>query len=90
MKYKRYIPRPLSVVLDKILITRRSLLLRITRKHALQTHTHALDVVDGRPALAIKKVEADDAVGVDVRVPGDRVGVGAEEDDFGGLQRALV
>ena len=42
--------------------------------------------MDGGPAGAVEQVEADDAVGVDVRVPGYGVGFVAEEDYFGGLR----
>lgn len=41
--------------------------------------------MDGGPARAVEQVEADDAIGVDVRVPGYGVGFVAEEDYFGGL-----
>jgi hypothetical protein len=85
MENKANIPRPLCIIPHKILISLRPLLLRVAREHTLQTNTHALDVVDGRPAGAVEQVEADDAVGVDVWVPGYGVCVVAEEDDFGGL-----
>lgn len=90
MKHKTNIPRPLSIVLDKILITRRPLLLGIARQHALQTDTNTLDIVDGAPALAVKQIETDDAVGVDVRVPGDGVGVVADEYDFWSFWRGVL
>jgi hypothetical protein len=38
--------------------------------------------VNGRPALPIKQVEAYNAIRVDVRVPGDRVCLVADECDF--------
>ena len=41
--------------------------------------------MNGTPALPVEQVEADDAVGVDVRVPGYRVRVVADEGDFWGL-----
>lgn len=90
MKLKRNIPRPLRIIPHKILISNRPLLLRITRQHALQTHTYALNIVNGRPTAAVQQVEADDAVGVDVRVVGDRVHGVADEGDFGRLVVELV
>ena len=86
MKHKANIPRPLRIIPDEVLIALRPLLLGVTRQHTLQAHTDALDVVDGGPAGAVEQVEADDAVGVDVWVPGYRVGFVAEEDYFGGLR----
>lgn len=71
MKDKINISRPLSVIPHKVLISLRPLLLRVARQHTLETDTHAFDVVDGGPAGAVEQVEADDAVGVDVRVDGD-------------------
>jgi hypothetical protein len=72
---------------DKLLIPGRPLLLCVARQHALQTDTHALDIVDWAPALLVQQVQTDDAVGVDVRVVRDRVGVGFDEGYFGGLGR---
>jgi hypothetical protein len=86
MEHKVNIPWPLRIIPDEILIPLRPLLLRITRQHALQTHTDALDIVDGRPTRAVEQVEADDAVGIDVRVPGDGVVGVANEGDFWGLR----
>lgn len=86
MKHEVDIPRPLRIIPDEILIALRPLLLRVTCQHTLQANTHAFDVVDRGPAGAVEQVEADDAVGVDVRVPGYRVGFVAEEDYFGGLR----
>ena len=86
MKHKINIPRPLRIIPDEILIALGPLLLRITRQHALQTDADALDIVHWRPPRAVEQVEADDAVGVDVRVPGDRVRGVADKGDFGGLR----
>jgi hypothetical protein len=88
MEHKVDVPRSLCIVPYELLITLRSLLLCVAREHALQTHTHALDVVYGRPALAIEQVEADDAVRVDVRVPWDWVRVVFYEYDFGCLPQS--
>lgn len=44
----------------------------------------------GRPARAVEQVKADDAVGVDVRVPRDRVVGVADEGDFWGLAGGRV
>ena len=86
MKNKANIPRPLGIIPYEILIALRPLLLRVTRKHTLQTDTHTLDVVNRRPTGTVEQVEADDAVGVDVRVPGYGVRGCADEDYFGGLR----
>jgi hypothetical protein len=85
MKDKINISRPLLVILDKLVIPLGPLLLGITRQHTLQAHTHALDIVDRGPSGAVEQVEADDAVGVDVRVPGYGMCFCFLEDDFGGL-----
>ena len=85
MKNKANIPRPLGIIPHEILIALRPLLLRITRKHTLQTDTHTLDVVNRRPTGTVEQIETDDAVGVDVRVPGYGVRGCADEDYFGGL-----
>jgi hypothetical protein len=86
MKNKANIPRPLGIIPHEILIALRPLLLRITRKHTLQTDTHTLDVVNRRPTGTVEQIEADDAVGVDVRVPGYGVRGCTDEDYFGGLR----
>jgi hypothetical protein len=39
--------------------------------------------------LSVEQVEADDAVGVDVGVPRDRMRVVADEDYFGSLTREV-
>ena len=85
MKHKVDIPRSLRVVPHEVLVSLRPLLLRVARKHTLQTNAYAFDVVDGRPAGTVEQVETNDAVGVDVRVPGYGVGVVFLEDYFGGL-----
>jgi len=72
MKNKANIPRPLGIIPHEILIALRPLLLRITRKHTLQTDTHTLDVVNRRPTGTVEQIEADDAVGVDVGVHWNR------------------
>lgn len=69
MEHKVNVPRPLRIVLDKVVVARWSLLLCVACKHALQADTNALDIVYRAPACSIKKVEADDAVCVDVWVP---------------------
>ena len=88
MKDKINISRPLSVVPDKVLISLWPLLLRVARQHTLKTDTYAFDVVDWGPAGAVEQVEADDAVGVDVWVPGYGVGFVAQEDYFGSLKES--
>lgn len=81
VEHKVDVPRSLRVVLDKVLVARRPLLLCVAGEHALQADTHALHVVNRAPALFVEKVEADNAVGVDVRVP--RYGVlGVFDEDY--------
>ena len=82
---KPYIPRPLRVPPHKVLVTRRPLVLTVPRQHALDAHAHALDVLHGAPAGAAEQVEADDAVGVDVRVHGDFAVGERDEGYFGGF-----
>lgn len=86
MKHKVDIPRPLLISPHKLLVARRPLFLRIAREHRLETDADGFDVVNRRPALAVKQVETNDAVGVDVGVPRDGVGLGADKDYFGGLR----
>jgi hypothetical protein len=85
MKHKTDVSRSLRIVPDKILIPRRPLLLCITCEHTLQTNTHALDIMHWAPPLSIEQVKADDAVGVDVRVPWNGVRLIFYEDYFGSL-----
>lgn len=61
-----------SVASDKVFVSRRPLVLVVARQHALDAHAHAGDALDGAPALLAEQVEADDAVGVDVGMHGDR------------------
>lgn len=53
MENKVQIPRSLSVILHKLVITRRPLLLVITRQHALQANANALNIMNGAPALTV-------------------------------------
>lgn len=85
MEDKADISRPLRVVSHKVLVSLWPLLLRVARKHTLQAHAYTLHVVYRRPARAVEQIEADDAVRVNVRVPGDGVGVVTKEYYFGGL-----
>ena len=62
---------PLCVPANEILVAGGTLVFGVARQHALDAHADALDVVHGAPALVAKQVEADDTVGVDVRVNGD-------------------
>ena len=86
MEYKINIPRPLLVVAHEVIVARRTFFGGITREHALQAHTYAFHIVNGGPSRAIEEVEANDAVGVDVRVPGYGVRGCTDEDYFGGLR----
>jgi hypothetical protein len=54
----------------KILVTRRSLVLGVSRQHALDAHADALDALHGGPAVGAEEVQTDDAVGVDMWVDG--------------------
>jgi hypothetical protein len=85
VKDKVNVPRPRRVVPDEVLVAWWPLLLRVAREHALQTDADALHVVYGTPAGFVEKVEADNAVGVDVWVPRYGVCVVLDEDDFGSL-----
>lgn len=87
MEQPPHILRPQLVPFDELLVAWRPLVLAVPREHALEAHADALDVLHGRPALPIQQVEADEAVGVDVRVDGDgAIGV-LDKDDFGGVCR---
>lgn len=65
------ISRPLRISADELLVAGGTLILSVARQHALDAHADALDVVDGAPALGAEQVQADDAVGVYVRVDGN-------------------
>nr|POE49419.1 hypothetical protein CFP56_50336 [Quercus suber] len=84
------VPWSLPVTPHELLIPGGPFRLGVTRQHTLDADTDALDVVHGAPALRVQQIEADDAVGVDVRVQGDaarRGGGRREEDDFRGFDR---
>lgn len=83
--HKPNIPRPLNIPSHKLLVTGWTLILGIPRQHALYAHAYARDVLHGAPALGVEKVQADDAVGVDVGVYGDGALVGYHECYFGGF-----
>ncbi len=85
MKHEADIPRPLCIVPDEVIVALWPLLLRVAREHALQANAYALDVMNWRPSLSVEEVEANDAIGVDVWVPGYGVGVVLDEDYFGSL-----
>lgn len=82
---KLNVPGPLPVPADELLVARRAFVLGVARQHALQAHAHALDVLDGAPPLLAEEVEADDAVGVDVRVHRDGSVGGLDKGYLGGL-----
>lgn len=85
VEHKVDITWSLCVVPYEVFITLRSLLLRITRQHALQADADTLNVVHWRPTRAVEKIKTDDAVGVDVRMPGYGVLVVFDKDYFGCL-----
>lgn len=74
--------RPQLIGTDKVLVTRRPLVLCVSRQHALDRHADALDVLYGTPALVSEQVQANDAVAVDVRVHGYRAVGRLVEGDF--------
>lgn len=82
-----HIPRPQRISSHEILITRRSFVFRVPRQHALDAHADAFHILNGRPALRTEEIEADVAVGVDMRVDGDGAWWGGEvrECYFGGF-----
>ena len=84
------IPWPSTVGSHKLRIALGPLVLGVAREHALQTHAHALDVLDGAPALLAEQVETYYAVGVDVRVHWNRTVGELDECDFGGFCRCLL
>ena len=53
---KSNIPRPLRIPRHKLLIPRRSFILRVPRQHALNRHTHALHILHWGPALCAEKI----------------------------------
>lgn len=63
---------PLPIAPYKLIITWRSLVLRVAGQHALNTHADCFHVLHRAPALGAEQVETDDAVGVDVRMDRDR------------------
>lgn len=77
--------RSLAVRADEVLIPGRSLVLRVPGEHALQAHTDALNILNRTPSLLAKEVEADDAVGIDVRVDRDRAVGKLDKDNLGRL-----
>ena len=62
------ISRSSRIASHKVFIALRPLVLCIACEHALQTYANALHIVYRTPRLSVKQIEADDAVGVDVRV----------------------
>jgi hypothetical protein len=77
------VPRPSSIVGYEMLVSLRTLIFGIARQHALQTHADTLHVLNRRPSLMAQKIQADDAVGVDVRVDRDRSVCGSFKSHFG-------
>lgn len=62
------IPRSLAVTAHKLLVTRWSLVLGVACQHTLNAHTNTLNTLNWAPALRAEKVQAYDAVGVNMRV----------------------
>lgn len=79
------VPWTPRVAPHKLLVARRSLVLRVARQHALNAHAYTLDVLDGTPALTAEQIETDDAVGIDMRVYWDRTVGGTDKGDFWGF-----
>jgi hypothetical protein len=63
-------PKPIAP--DEFLISRRPLILGITRQHTLYAHADALDALNWAPSLLAEQVETNDAVGVDMGMHRDR------------------
>lgn len=51
-----------AVAPDELLVSGRTLVLRVTCQHALQRHANAFNILNWTPALLAQEVEADDAV----------------------------
>lgn len=77
--------RPCFVGADEIGVAFGAVVLGVARKHALDAHTHALDILYGTPTRAAQEIQADDAVGVDVRMHGYRAALLLNEDNLGGF-----
>lgn len=75
----------LAVGPNEVSIARRPLVLRVAGQHALEAHAHALDVLDGAPALRAEQVKTYDAIRVDMGVNGDRPVGQLKKDDLGWL-----
>jgi len=89
MENKVDILRPLLVVLDEVLVPWWSLLLRITRQHALETDTDTFYIMYRRPTLTVEEVQAYNTVRVNVRVPWDWVLVVFNEYNLRGLKQMV-
>lgn len=50
------IPRSLRIPLYEFIIAWRSLVSGITGQHTLKTHAHALNILNGRPALSSEQI----------------------------------
>lgn len=59
---------PQAVSSHELLIARRSLVFGVACQHALDAHADALNILYRAPSLTTQKVEADDAIRIDVRV----------------------
>ena len=67
---------------NKIGISRGPFVLGVASEHTLDADAHTFDVLNRGPALTTQKIQADDAVGVNVRVHGNGTVVRLDEDDF--------
>ena len=85
MEHKVNIPWPLRIIFDKVLVPLRPLPPCIACKHALQTDAHAFNALYWRPALSVEEIETDNAVRVDMRMPGYWVLAVFQENYFGRL-----
>ena len=63
--------RALCISPHEILITRWSLILCVTRQHALDAHAHTFHILYRTPPLSTQQIQADDAIRVDMRVDWD-------------------
>ncbi len=72
MVIELHVPGTQPVAPDELFVPRWTLVLRVARKHALNTHANALYVLDWTPTLSTEEIQADEAIRVDMRMHGNR------------------
>jgi hypothetical protein len=78
-----HVSRAQPITFHKFFVSRWTLFLGVARQHALNTHAHALNILNWTPALLTKEVETNKAVRVNVRVNWDRAIMELDERNFG-------